>query len=166
MSEDLSEEPASRSSSWTLPVAGPPGRLTVAARVAALILGLFGVAFVGVGGLLVFTELNPSAANPGIVVTEFGQGVRSVFVAVGLLVALLALVEIAAAVGAWMGQAWGRVPGILYAVVFGVGSLVILLTSLGREPAAAGTALIVGWFVAYAYVAVALIAKWRGPLIP
>lgn len=161
MTEDLSEE-AAAPSGWTVRAdTADGGRVTVVSRVAAVILGLFGAGFVWVGVLAVFTGLNPSGGDPGYVVTEFGQGVRSVFVTGGFVVAVLAAVEVVAAVAVWMGRAWGRILGVLYAAVFGVGSLLVLLTSVDRGPSATGVALVAGWFAAYAFVAVALIARWR-----
>jgi hypothetical protein len=132
------------------------GRPTRLARAAALILGLFGLGFVWVGLRVLL-----SAADPGPVPSQFGQGVRAVFIGAGFLVVVLAAVEVLAAVGVWLGRSWGRILGIIYAIVFGIGSLLTVLSSVGSSTPAAAMAMILAWFVAYAFVGVVLIGRWR-----
>ena len=157
MTERPKEEPATPFSGWTTPVRREDGgRLTRASKLAALILGLLGVGFSAVGALIVM-----SAVDASYLTSQFGQGARAVFVSAGAVVTALAVVEVVAAIGVWAGRGWGRILGLLYAIVFGTGSLLVLVGSLDRSPAPIGVALALGWFLVYAFVAVTLVWRWK-----
>ena len=71
--------------------------------------------------------------------------------------------EILTAIFAWRGNALARVMGILYGLVFGIGSLLAALGGLRSEAdgAAGGAAVLLAFAIGYLYVLGAFTVSWR-----
>jgi hypothetical protein len=135
------------------------GPITGLARLAAVILLLFGVWFAILGALTILAALDPSGFMGRQIGDAFGAVARGTVVFVGIGVLLVAIVEIAAAIGIWRGAGWGRVLGSVYAIVFALGSAGVLVLTHG--PSTGSMALAVGILIAYIFVALVLAVRWR-----
>jgi len=135
------------------------GRVSGPARLAAVILLLFGIWFAILGALTIEAALDPSGFMGREIGDAFGAGTRGTVAFIGIGVLLVAILEVAAAIGAWRGTTWGRILGVVYAIVFTLGSAVVLIVTHG--PSTTSVALVVGVLLAYSFVGLALAVRWR-----
>ena len=88
-----------------------------------------------------------------------------VIAGIGVVVLVIAVVEVLTGFLAWRGSGFARVLGILYGLVFGGLTLLAAAGSSGRAEVAGSGAgmvsLVVG--LAYLYTAVIFIIRWRSP---
>jgi hypothetical protein len=156
--------PAQSASGWVLPDStGRKGVVTRLGRLAGLIVALIGALWVCFGGLLILGALVVQGLE--IQMEEQGySGVdfKSLLIVVGIVIICLALVEFIGGVGALLQQEWGRIIGIIYALMFGVGSALALLEYLTGRPSEPLAILFGIHLVAYVIVVVILLGRWRG----
>jgi uncharacterized membrane protein (DUF2068 family) len=134
------------------------GRVRGPARLAAVILLLFGIWFAILGGLTIEAALDPSGFMGRQIGDAFGAGTRGTVAFIGIAVLLVAILEVAGAIGAWRGRTWGRILGVVYAIVFALGSAVVLIVTHGPSPTS--VALVVGVLIAYSFVGLVLAVRW------
>ena len=162
---------------WIQPVA-TKGPVTILARIAGLFILLLGLVWGAIGALLVvggtafhfltdrFSLLNTDTTD----VATAGNVVGGVIAGLGIVILVLAIVEVLGGLGALFGKTWGRVLGILYSLVFGAFLLIGLTGSMqaagdvAGADNAAGTGLIVVlvMFLLYLYSLIVLLLRWRG----
>jgi hypothetical protein len=101
--------------------------------------------------------------------TDFSNAAGGFIAVIGIVVLVLALIELAGGLATLFGKDWGRVISIVYSLLFGVATLLIGLSALasGRNEAISGSATTGALFflahaIAYIFVAVVLIVRWRG----
>jgi len=164
-------------SGWVQP-ATTKGPVTILARIAGLLLLLLGLFWGAIGALLIvggtafhfltdrISVLNTTDANS---VNAAGNVVGGVIAGFGVVMLVLAVVEVLGGIGALFGKGWGRVIGILYSLVFGA-FLLLALTSGTRAAtdagadsgAGSGLIVILVMFLLYLYALVVLLVRWRG----
>jgi hypothetical protein len=160
---DAGASPGERGSVPPAPSAPPApttdrGRVTGPARLAAVILLLFGIWFAILGALTIEAALDPSAFMGRQIGDALGAGTRGTVAFTGIAVLLVAILEVAGAIGAWRGRTWGRILGLVYAIVFALGSAVVLIVTHGPSPTS--VALVVGVLIAYSFVGLVLAVRW------
>jgi hypothetical protein len=117
----------------------------------------------------IFDQFGPLSTNANNV-DAAGNIVGGVFIGIGIVILVLAIVEVLGGFGALLGKTWGRILGILYSLVFGA-FLLIGLTGATRAAADVGTdngaggglIFILVMFVLYLYSLIVLLLRWRGP---
>jgi hypothetical protein len=127
------------------------------------VLIVFGALWAVIGALLlvasgVIRDMVGSVSGLGV-----GDLAAGLFVGIGIAILFVALVEILAGLFAWRGSGLARFAGIVYGLVFGVGSLLVATGGGGTDAAASqGGALFIGLFAAgYLYTLVVFIFRWR-----
>jgi len=97
-----------------------------------------------------------------------GNIVGGVFVGIGIVILILAIVEVLGGFGALLGKTWGRLIGILYSLVFGA-FLLVALTGGTRSAdigdtsgATGGLIFVLVMLLLYVYSLVVLLLRWRG----
>ena len=155
---------------------GQQGPITILARIAGLFLVLVGLFWGAIGVVLiiggsafksVIDQFGPLNAN-GTDVDTAGNIVGGVFVGIGIVILVLAIVEVLGGFGALIGKTWGRILGILYSLVFGAFLLVALAggtrsADVGDTSGATGGLIFVlVMFLLYLYSLVVLLLRWRG----
>jgi hypothetical protein len=152
------------------------GSVTILARIAGLFLVLLGLFWGVIGVVLIIggsafrsflDNFGPLSTNANNVDTA-GNIVGGVFVGIGIVMLVLAIVEVLGGFGTMLGKTWGRIIGVLYSLVFGA-FLLIGLTSATRASdigdtsgAAGGVIFLLVMFLLYLYALVVLIIRWRG----
>ena len=150
--------------------------VTILARLAGLFLVLLGLAWGAIGALLIvggsafraitdqFGPLNTEATS----LTTAGNLVGGVIAGLGVVILVLAIVEVLGGIGALLGRTWGRILGIGYSLVFGAFLLMGLTggtraSELGSNTnAGTGLIVILVMFLLYLYSLVVLLIRWRG----
>ena len=96
-----------------------------------------------------------------------GNVVGGFLIGVGVVILVLAVVEVLGGFGAMLGKTWGRIIGILYSLFFGV----FLLLGVGSAARASdvsatdtrgGLIPLLVMFLLYLYALVVLLLRWRG----
>jgi len=176
--------PAVAPSGWVVPpppppVAPPPGAwvmpaaqvtrgpVTGLAKLGALVLLVFGVLW-GLGGVLLIVvggairDQFDFTQNLGLTY-DVGNVLTGVLLAVGIVILVIALGEILTAIFAWRGNGLARVVGIVYGLLFGLGSLSIAARSTSADVAgsAAGALFMAVFAVGYLYTVVVFMFRWR-----
>jgi hypothetical protein len=152
------------------------GSVTILARLAGLFLVLLGLFWGVIGVVLIIggsafrsflDNFGPLNSNTTTVDTA-GNIVGGVFVGIGIVMLVLAIVEVLGGFGTILGKTWGRIIGVLYSLVFGA-FLLIGLTSATRATdigdtsgAGGGVIFLLVMFLLYLYALVVLIIRWRG----
>lgn len=139
------------------------GPVTILARFGGLFLALIGILWAVVGGAFVaggalLGNIIDVNSLPGL-----GDAFRGALATIGVILLVFAIIEILAGLGAMLGKDWARAVGLLYALVFGAFSLLIVID--GSRVSDSGNAALlffVAHLVAYAYVLVVFIVRWRG----
>jgi len=96
-----------------------------------------------------------------------GNIVGGVLVGFGIVILVLAIVEVLGGFGALFGKSWGRLIGVLYSLFFG-GFLLLSLTGAARSSDLTnadtrnGGILLLVMFLLYLYTFIVLIIRWRG----
>ncbi|HEY8871115.1 MAG TPA: hypothetical protein VIM30_17230 [Candidatus Limnocylindrales bacterium] len=124
--------------------------------------GLVGLALV-VGAAVVKSYLDVSTL-PG-----YADLAGGALVTIGIIVLVFSIVELLTGIGAMFGKSWARALGLLYALVFGAFSLVVILqgnriaAGTGETAGSAGAVLFFGaHLVLYTYVLIVFLFGWRG----
>ncbi len=171
---------------WAQPQAAAPGWIqptqakgpvTILARIAGLFLVVLGLFWGAIGALLIvggtafhmitdqFGALNTTDANT---VDAAGNVVGGVIAGFGIVILVLAIVEVIGGLGALFGKTWGRVIGILYSLVFGAFLLIGIsggtrAADLANDSSAnGGVIFLIVMFILYLYSLVVLLLRWRG----
>ena len=159
---------------WVQPVAAK-GPVTILARIAGLFLVLLGLLWGAIGAVLIvggtafhtFTD-QFGALNDANSVTQAGNVVGGVIAGFGIVILILAIVEVLGGIGALFGKGWGRVIGILYSLVFGA-FLLLAVSGATRandistdNGAGGGVIFLLVMFLLYLYSLVVLLLRWRG----
>jgi hypothetical protein len=160
---------------WVQPAVNQQGPVTILARIAGLVLVLLGLFWGLIGVVLIiggsafrsfldnFGPLSTNASN----VDAAGNIVGGIFVGIGIVMLILAIVEVLGGFGAMLGKTWGRIIGVLYSLVFGVFLLIGLTGSsraadVSNTDTRGGVIFLLVMFLLYLYALVVLIIRWRG----
>jgi hypothetical protein len=176
--------PAAAPAGWVQPQAGgwvqpteARGSVTILARVAGVILVIMGVFWAAVGAILIvggnafksitdqFGALSTADANT---VDQAGNIVGGVLVGFGVVILIVAIVEIFGGIGTLFGRTFGRAIGIFYSLIFGA-FLLVGLTGATRasdvtndSSAGGGVIIVLVMFLLYLYTLIVLLLRWRG----
>jgi hypothetical protein len=158
---------AAPGSQWVQPAtAVTRGPVTGLAKLGALVLILMGALWAFLGAVVVLGGAALKSIGDQAGGTVVGDAFGGAVAGLGIVVLAIALVEVIVGIAAWMGKEWARIIGIIYALIFGGGCLVIGLSALGTgnsEVNEAGSALIILAFAAaYIYTLIVFAARWRG----
>jgi len=161
---------------WIQPATTSQGPITILARIAGLFLVLLGLFWGAIGVVLIiggsmfrsiFDQFGVLSAN-GDQLDTAGNVVGGVFVGIGIVILVLAIVEVLGGFGAMFGKTWGRIIGVLYSLVFGA-FLLIGVSGATRSAdlsdtsgAGGGLIFLLVMFLLYLYSLVVLIIRWRG----
>jgi hypothetical protein len=144
--------------------------VTGLARVAGLVISLIACVWIFFGAIIIvggtLTKGMFDSIGSGTDVSNAVGGAIAVF---GIIILVLALIELAGGLGTLFGKDWGRVISIIYALLFGVATLLIALSAFAstRNEAISGTATGGALFflvhaIAYLFAAIVLVMRWRG----
>ncbi len=162
---------------WVQPAVAAQGPVTILARLAGVVLVLLGL-FWGLAGVVLiiggsafrslFDQLGGPLSTDSNSVDAAGNLVGGIFVGIGIVILVLAIVEVLGGIGAILGKTWGRIIGILYSLVFGL-FLLLGLSGASRASdvtdtsgAGGGIIFLLVMFLLYLYAFVVLIIRWRG----
>lgn len=144
---------------WTPPaaMAAPMGgRVTALAKVASavligagLLLALFGLLALGLGGLV-------GAAGQGSGLPELAGVFGAIVATAGIFALFFGVLILLSGVGAWRGNSAGRIGGIIFGALGALGSL----SGLSSSDSAGGS--LVGLLL-FGFVAVVLAFRWKEP---
>ena len=154
---------------WVQPAAaGAYGPVTGLAKVAGIVILLFGLFWGAIGGLILLAGGLTKAGSGSTSFAQFGDAVGNFIAGFGIVILVLAIIELIAGIGILMSKDWARVAGIVYSLIFGVGSIFIVLAGVGAGNADSGTGaaastLVFGlvFLVGYLYALFALGMRWR-----
>ena len=147
------------------------GPVTGLARIAGLIVALVACVWIFFGAIIIvggaLTKGLFDNLGSGTDVSNAVGGAVAVF---GIIILVLALIELAGGLGALFGKDWGRVISIIYALLFGIATLLIGLSALasGRgdstisNGAMGGAVFFLAHAIAYLFAAIVLVVRWRG----
>jgi ABC-type arginine/histidine transport system permease subunit len=97
--------------------------------------------------------------------TVVGDAFGGAVAGLGIVVLAIALVELIVGIAAWMGKEWARIVGIIYALIFGGGCLIVGLPALSAgnsdTNAVGGALIILAFAAAYIYTLVVFAVRWR-----
>jgi hypothetical protein len=162
------QPPAGPVSGWVQPTAAAArGPVTGLAKLGALVLILFGLLWTALGALVVLGGAILKGVGDQAGGTVVGDAFGGVLAGLGIVVLAIAIVEIIVGIAAWMGKEWARIVGIIYALIFGGGCLLSLLTAAGSSrstgtDATGGVLILLVFAVAYIYTLVVFALRWRG----
>lgn len=154
---------------WVQPAAATFGPVTGLAKIAGIVILLFALFWGAIGALIVFAGGLAKFGSSSTNVAQFGDAVGNFIAGFGIVILVLAIIELIAGIGILMSKDWARVAGIVYALIFGFGSIFIALAGVGASntdtstgAAGAGT-LIFGlvFLIGYVYAIFALGLRWR-----
>jgi hypothetical protein len=157
---------------WVQPAAAAYGPVTGLAKIAGIVILLFALFWGAIGALILFAGglAKVGSSSSGVAnVAQFGDAVGNFIAGFGIVILILAIIELIAGIGILMSKDWARVAGIVYALIFGFGSIFIVLGGVGASNsdvntggAGAGT-LIFGlvFLIGYIYAIFALGLRWR-----
>ena len=170
-------QPPAPTPGWVQPALNQKGSVTILARLAGVVLVLLGL-FWGAAGVIliiggsafrsIFDQLGGPLSTDTNSVDAAGNIVGGVFVGIGIVILILAIVEVLGGIGTIIGKTWGRIIGILYSLVFGS---FLLLGGSGASRASdvtdtsgagGGLIFLLVMFLLYLYALVVLIVRWRG----
>jgi hypothetical protein len=153
-------------SQWVQPpqVGMAAGGATGLAKVGSIILILFGLLFALAGVVL---TIGASAIRDALEsqYPEFADALANVAAVIGIVILVVAILEIVTGIFAWRGAGWARVVGIIYGLFFGLVLLAGLVGPRATQPIAndgSNTLLTTAVAaIAYLYVAVVFIFRFR-----
>lgn len=164
-------QPAPGATGWVVPVAAARGPVTGLAKISGLILLLFGLLWTGIGALFVLGGAAAKVGSGGSgvpAIAGLGNAVGDFIAGFGIVILVIAIIEILAGIGVLLSREWGRIIGICYALIFGFGSIFIVAgganaNNVSTDTTGGGVALIIGlvFLLGYAYTLVVLMARWR-----
>ena len=176
--------PVSGQPSWTQPTAAGSTTYVVAqpgvsglAKLGALVLVLFGVFWGLVGGAILLVgraledfdipELQQTVVVNGETVT-YAELAVGVFAGVGIVILVLAILEVLVGIFAWRGSGFARFAGTLYALIFGIPMLLIGLSGPSSQTldgstvnTTGGIVFVLVFAIGYLFTAFAFIFRWR-----
>jgi hypothetical protein len=161
---------------WVQPVEAR-GSVTILARLAGLILVILGIFWAAVGAILIVggnafksitDQFGALSTTDATTVDQAGNIISGVLVGFGVVILVVAIVEIFGGIGALFGRGFGRAIGIFYSLLFGAFLLVGLtgatrasdVTSDGST--GGGVAIVLVMFLLYLYTLIVLLVRWRG----
>ena len=154
---------------WVVPTAAPAGPVTGLAKLAGVVLLVFGLIWTGLGGLITFVGGAAKVGSSSTALPEFVNSVGDVVAGFGIVILVIAIIEIIGAVGVLLSKGWGRVIGIIYSLIFGLGSVFIVLGGMRAndvtDTSSGGTVtLVIGlvFLIGYVYALFTLGLRWRG----
>jgi hypothetical protein len=154
-------------SEWVMPAAAAQqGGVSALSKVGALVLIVFGVLWAIFGALFVVAgNFIKDTINLSQDYGELGDAVAGVLLVFGIAILVIAIVEVLVGVFAWRGSGLARVLGVLYGLLFGLGSLFLVTGARQADAASGGSPAIVfvAFAVGYLYVVAAFIFRWRRP---
>ena len=155
----------------------PKGSVTILARLAGVFLVILGIFWGAVGALFIvggtalrgvtdqFGALSNADATQ---VDAAGNVVAGVIAGFGIVILVLAVIEVFGGLGVIFGKTFGRAIGIFYSLVFGA----ILLAGVsgsarasdvtGSDAATGSAVVLLVMFLLYLYSLVVLLIRWRG----
>jgi hypothetical protein len=143
------------------------GGVSGLAKLGALFLFLLGLFWTIIGLLAMVAGQVFRSLFEGVTAEGFRQGqladiAGGMIVAVGLVIVVVALLEMAIGVFAWRGSGFARLLGTLYGLFFGVITLLMATgASRSQTDAADGGVVLLAFGLAYLYTAVVFIFRWR-----
>jgi hypothetical protein len=143
------------------------GPVTGLARLGGLFLLLIGLLWAVVGGAFIAG----GALLKGVLdvndLPGFGDALGGALAVIGIVILVFAIIEILGGIGALIGKDWARWIGVIYALIFGSFSLLILVSGsrasdVSNNGALGAIVFFLVHVVLYAYVLIIFIARWRG----
>jgi hypothetical protein len=139
-------------------------------RIGGLVIALIAALWVLLGALTVVggaaLKSLIDSMNAG---ADAGNALGGFLAGIGIVVLVLALIELVAGLAAAFGKDWGRIISIIYAFVFGLPLLLVTFGAITTSRDAGVTAdttggllVLVVHVVAYVFAAIVLMASWRG----
>ena len=157
--------PMPPASEWVMPAAARQGgAVSGLSKIGALVLVLFGLFWTVIGALFVVSgNLIKDTINLSQDFGDLGNAVAGILFVFGIAILVIAIVEVLVGIFAWRGSGLARVLGILYGLLFGLGSLFVMSGARQAEAGASGSPAIVliVFGVGYLYVLVAFLFRWR-----
>jgi hypothetical protein len=158
--------PAPAPGQWVMPPAAVTrGGVTGPAKLGALVLIVFGVLWALLGVVIILS---------GSVITSlpgFGDQIGNlqlssltgIIVGVGIVILFIALVEVLAGIFAWRGSGLARFIGMVYGLVFGLGTLLSVAQASQASSAdtRGGGLFLLVFAIGYLYVLAVFIFRWR-----
>lgn len=161
---------------WVQPVEAR-GSVTILARLAGLILVVLGIFWAAVGAILIVggnafksitDQFGALSTTDTTTVDQAGNIISGVLVGFGVVILVVAIVEIFGGLGALFGRGFGRAIGIFYSLIFGA-FLLVGLTGATRasgvtsdSSTGGGVAIVLVMFLLYLYTLIVLLLRWRG----
>ena len=151
---------------WVQPAAATYGPVSGLARIAGIVILLFGLFWGAIGGLILVAGGLAKVGSGSTSFAQFGDAVGNFIAGFGIVILVLAIIELIAGIGILMSKDWARVAGVVYALIFGVGSVFIVLGGVGAsntDTNAGGGTVIFGlvFLIGYIYALFALGMRWR-----
>jgi hypothetical protein len=150
-----------------MPVAAR-GPVTGLAKIAGIFLLVFGLLWTGIGALFVLGGAAAKVGGSNAGIPGLGNAVGDFVAGFGIVILVIAVVEILGAIGVLLSKEWGRIIGIVYSLIFGLGSILIVGGGASANNVSntngGGVTLIIGlvFLIGYAYSLIVLAARWRG----
>jgi hypothetical protein len=146
------------------------GAVTGLGRIAGLVISLIACIWIFFGAIIIVGGAVTKGLFDNIGSgTDVSNAVGGAIAVFGIIILVLALIELAGGLGTLFGKDWGRVISIIYALLFGIATLLIGLSAFAssRNDAISSGATTGGLFfiahaIAYIFVAIVLIVRWRG----
>ena len=149
--------------------AGQKGPVTILAKFAGIILLVFGLLWTAIGVVIVLGGAAAKVGGNSAGIPVVGNAVGDFLAGFGIVILVIAIIEVLGGVGVILSKDWGRIIGIIYALMFGVGSVFIVLGGVSAskdvDTGSGGlVTLIVGlvFLLGYLYSLFALGVRWRG----
>ena len=152
------------------PMPSSRGGITGLAKLGALVLVLGGLFWTLIGALLLLAGGLARTILEGVDVeglgdVRFADIAGGLIFAFGIVILVVAILELLTGIFAWRGSGVARILGILYGLGFGSITLMTALSPSARDAVSGSGATIVPLAigVAYLYTALVFIARWRNP---
>jgi hypothetical protein len=142
------------------------GPVTGLSKLGAVVLLLFGLLWTAIGVVFIAIGGVARSAFDDAGLRSLGDVAGGVVIGVGIVILVIAVVEVLTGIFAWRGSGVARVLGVLYGLFFGVGSLLIAISGERSDAAAnaAGAVVVLLVFaIAYLYTVAVFIFRWRTP---
>lgn len=164
-------QPAPAQTGWVVQAAAQRGPVTGLAKIAGLIILLFGLAWTALGVILTLAGGAAKVGSSSTALPEFVNGIGDIVAGLGIVILVVAVIELLGGIGILLSKEWGRIIGMIYSLIFGAGSVFIVLggsraSSVSDSASSNGGfgALIFGlvFLIGYLYSLVVLGVRWRG----